>query len=383
VPAKYRVAVIGHTGRGNYGHGIDTVWLQLPECEIVGVADADEPGLAAAVTRLSAPQGYADYRRMLDEAKPDIVAIGPRWLDQHRDMVLAAAERGMHVYMEKPMCRTLEEADEIAAACEKHDIKLAVAHQTRYSPKLHVISDMIYDGRIGKVLELRGRGKEDGRGGGEDLWVLGSHVMNLMHHFGGEPNWCMANVTQGGQPVGKGHVADGPEGIGPLAGDSLSAMYGMNDGVTAYFASTRNMGAGKRFGLQILGSEGIIEVLTGYLPAVNYLADPSWSPGVGSRQFWRSRSARTVTRRRPKRRKRACLPRSAGRYRGRSLAGVQRLRRTRDRRNDRSDLRITSARQGRRNAAEEPQESADDAVMQQLGISSILLKLTTPCVVRS
>lgn len=279
MPAKYRVAVIGHTGRGNYGHGIDTVWLQLPECEIVGVADADEPGLAAAVTRLSAPQGYADYRRMLDEAKPDIVAIGPRWLDQHRDMVLAAAERGMHVYMEKPMCRTLEEADEIAAACEKHDIKLAVAHQTRYSPKLHVISDMIYDGRIGKVLELRGRGKEDGRGGGEDLWVLGSHVMNLMHHFGGEPNWCMANVTQGGQPVGKGHVADGPEGIGPLAGDSLSAMYGMNDGVTAYFASTRNMGAGKRFGLQILGSEGIIEVLTGYLPAVNYLADPSWSPG--------------------------------------------------------------------------------------------------------
>ena len=279
MPDKYRVAVIGHTGRGNYGHGVDTVWLQLPQCEIVGVADADEQGLAAAVTRLTAPQGYADYRQMLDEAKPNIVAIGPRWLDQHRDMVLAAAERGMHVFMEKPMCRTLEEADEMAAACEKHDIKLAVAHQTRYSPKLHVVVDMILDGRIGKVLELRGRGKEDARGGGEDLWVLGSHVMNLMHHIGGEPYWCMANVTQGGKPVTKEHVSEGPEGIGPLAGDSVSATYGMADGVTAYFASTRKMGVASRFGVQIYGSEGIIEILSGYLPAVSYLPDPTWSPG--------------------------------------------------------------------------------------------------------
>ncbi|HUG70362.1 MAG TPA: Gfo/Idh/MocA family oxidoreductase [Pirellulaceae bacterium] len=279
MPDNYRVAVVGHTGRGNYGHGVDTVWLQLPQCKIVGVADANEQGLAAAVKRLAAPKGFADYRQMLDEAQPNIVAIGPRWLDQHRDMVLAAAERGMHIYMEKPMCRTLEEADEMAAACEKHGIKLAVAHQTRYSPKLHVVRDMIFDGRIGKVLELRGRGKEDRRGGGEDLWVLGSHVMNLMHHFGGEPNWCLANVMQDGERVTKLHVAEGAEGIGPLAGDSLTAMYGMDDGVTAYFASTRNMGVGSRFGLQIFGSEGIIEILSGYLPAANYLPDPNWSPG--------------------------------------------------------------------------------------------------------
>ncbi|MCA9202345.1 MAG: Gfo/Idh/MocA family oxidoreductase, partial [Planctomycetales bacterium] len=103
--AKYRVGVIGHTGRGNYGHGIDTVWLELPQCEIVGVADADEAGRAAAAKRLKTDRVYADWRKLLDEAKPDIVAICPRWLDQHRDMVLAAAERGMHIYMEKPMCR--------------------------------------------------------------------------------------------------------------------------------------------------------------------------------------------------------------------------------------------------------------------------------------
>ena len=274
----YRVAVIGHTGKGNYGHGIDTVWLKVPQCEIVAVADADEKGLAAAAARLKAPKTFADYRAMLDEVKPDIVAIGPRWLDQHRDMCLAAANRGAHIYMEKPFCRTPAEADEIIKACEKADVKLALAHQTRYSPKLQVIRDLIEDGKLGTILELRGRGKEDKRGGGEDLWVLGSHVMNLIHYFGGDPKWCFARVEEGGQPVGKEHVKAGNEGIGPLAGDTVTAMYGLDGGATAYFGSKRDA-MGNRFGLQIFGSKGVVEILTGSLPSASFLADPMWSPG--------------------------------------------------------------------------------------------------------
>lgn len=284
MPAAFRVGVIGHTGRGNYGHGLDQVWLELPECEVVAVADADEAGRAAALKRLHVGQGFADYRTMLDKAKPDIVAIAPRWLDQHRDMVLAAAERGVHIYMEKPFCRSLQEADEMVAACEKHHVKLAIAHQTRYSPKLQVVRDLLLEGAIGQVLELRGRGKEDARGGGEDLWVLGSHVMNLIHHLGGDPAWCFASVLQDGQPVTAGHVQPGKEGIGPLAGDTVNAMYGLDEGVTAYFGSRRNA-AGGRFGLQIFGSQGILEILTGYLPPVHILQDPDWSPGR-SRKNW-------------------------------------------------------------------------------------------------
>ena len=49
---KLRVGVIGHTGRGNYGPGLDTVWLQVPETEIVAVADAHAGGLANAKKKL-------------------------------------------------------------------------------------------------------------------------------------------------------------------------------------------------------------------------------------------------------------------------------------------------------------------------------------------
>ena len=282
--ATYRVGVFGHTGRGNYGHGVDTVWLGIPQAEIVGVADAHPDGLKAAAERLKAPVAQADWRKLLDEQKPDIVSICPRWIDQHLEMVLAAAERGVHVYMEKPFCRTLEEADRIIAACNQHKVKLALAHQTRYSPKLRVIRDLILDGKLGDILELRGRGKEDTRGGGEDLWVLGSHIMNLIHHLGGEPLSCYAVVKQDGHPITAKDVKEGNEGIGPLAGDDVSAMYQLDGGPTAYFGSRRNT-AGGRFGLRILGTKGAVDVVTGYLPATFFLPDPSWSPGRSGKDW--------------------------------------------------------------------------------------------------
>src|SRR5262249_35151005 len=64
-PTKYRVAVIGRTGKGNYGHGLDTVWLKSDRAELVAVADEDEAGRAAAAKRLKVPAAYADYREML------------------------------------------------------------------------------------------------------------------------------------------------------------------------------------------------------------------------------------------------------------------------------------------------------------------------------
>lgn len=279
--ATYRVGVVGHTGKGNYGHGLDVVWREVPGCQVVAVADADEKGLAAAVKRLNAPKGYRDYREMLEKEKPDLVSLCPRWLDGHRDLAVAAAERGVRgIYLEKPLCRTLAEADEMAAACEKQKVKLAVSHQTRYSPRLSVVRELLRSGALGQVLEFRGRGKEDARGGGEDLWVLGSHVLDLIHTLGGEAKWCFATVLEGGRPIRKGDVKPGAEGIGPLAGDEVHALYKLASGATATFDSVRKAGGEpSRFGLQIFGSKGILELGTGYLPAVSYLPDPSWSPG--------------------------------------------------------------------------------------------------------
>lgn len=274
-----RAAVIGRTGRGDYGHGLDEVWNDLPGVELVAVADDNKMGLAATAKKLKVNKAYADYRQMLDEVKPDLVSIATRWLDAHREIVVAVADRGIHIYLEKPLARNLAEADEMVATCERTHAKLAIAHTTRYSPRLPVVLEMLSSGKIGKVLELRGRGKEDARGGGEDLWVLGTHIMDLIRVLGGDPRWCFGRVSTAGHPITRSDVADGNEGIGPLAGDTVQAMYGMDRDATAYFASHRGTsGKRPRFAVQIFGSEGILEMTTGYLPSVKYLADPSWSP---------------------------------------------------------------------------------------------------------
>lgn len=277
---KLRVAVIGHTGRGNYGHGLDTVWMHVPETEIVAVADPNAAGLAAGKKRLKTEQGFADYRAMLTAVAPDIVAVCPRHPDQHRDMIVASIEAGAKgVYVEKPFCRTPSEADQIIAAAEKRQAKVAIAHRNRYHPTLHAIDKLIADGGLGKVLEIRGRGKGDRRGGGEDLWVLGSHTLNLINYFGGKPLTCSAVMKQDGRRVTKADVKDGNEALGPLAGNEVHARYEMERGMVAYFDSianddTRNHG----FGLQIIGSQGIVSLKCDKHPLAHFVPGNPFEP---------------------------------------------------------------------------------------------------------
>src|SRR3954451_5276350 len=223
----YRVAVIGRTGKGNYGHGLDVVWKAFADrVEIVAVADENEKGRAAAAKRLGAKNAYADYRQMLEKEKPQLVSVADRWPDCHRDMVIACAEAGASIFLEKPVSQTLQQADEMVAACEKHHIKCAIAHQTAYSPRVKVVKDLIAEGRIGDVMELRGHGKEDKRGGGEDLMVLGTHTFDLMRHLAGDAKWCFARIQQQGRKPVAGDGKQAGEQIGPIPGDHITATYG-------------------------------------------------------------------------------------------------------------------------------------------------------------
>lgn len=284
---KWRIGVIGHTGRGDYGHGLDTLWLSLPETEIAAVADADPQGLARAVERLKGPRGFASYREMLATAKPDIVAVCPRHIDQHADMVIAAARSGAKgIYIEKPFCRTPSEADAIGAACAETGTKLAVAHRNRWLPVLPMVKNAIREGAIGKLLEIRARGKEDHRGGALDLWVLGSHVMNLIHYFGGAPLACSGSFLDGLSPVPSTAVAAGAEGVGPVGGDRVHARFDLSEGVPAYFDSIR--GAGVReanFGLQLIGTKGLIDCRVDMHPFAHFVPGNPFQPQPATRPW--------------------------------------------------------------------------------------------------
>ena len=278
-----RVAVIGRTGRGDWGHAIDELWRDVEAAELVAVADEDEAGLGQAVARLKLDAtkpgtAHRDWRAMLAAVKPDVVAICMRHIDCHAEMAIAAAEAGAKgIFLEKPFVRSPAEADAVIAACTKANTKLALAFVNRHAPSYAAAKDLVEDGRVGKVLEIRARGKEDKRGGGEDLAVLGCHVLDMMADLGGAPQWCMATVTQGGRPITKADAVAGPEGLGPIAGDALAAMFGLADGPIGHFASVRDAGLKQpSFGLTIVGTAGAIHIRPDFVPHAYFRAAPLW-----------------------------------------------------------------------------------------------------------
>ncbi len=281
------VGVIGHTGQGNYGHGEDTVWLQIPATRIVAVADADPKGLALEAKKLGGVKAYADYKVMLDEVKPDIAAICPRHIHEHHEMILAAVAAGVKgIYIEKPFVRTLAEADEVVKLCAEKGVRLAIAHRNRYHPVIPLIKKLVDAGEIGELKEVRVRGKQDQRGGGLDLWVLGGHGFNLATIFTGPATSCQASILVEGRPATKADIRPGDEGVGPIVGDEAHARYETKSGIPLYFDSKKGTWTkGTPFGARLIGTKGVISLQIDEEPVAILERDgkktPITSAGIG------------------------------------------------------------------------------------------------------
>ena len=276
---RYRAAVIGHTGHGNYGHGLDTVWKSFDFIDVVAVADPDDEGRAKGLERTGAKRAYRDYREMLRKEKPDLVSIGPRWVDQRVDMVTAAAEAGAHIYLEKPFAQDLMDADRLVDVVERNGVKVQVAHQMVRNAAALTVQEVLRAGEIGTIQEFRARGKEDRRAGGEDLMVLGSHTCTIMRMFLGDPKWVFAHVTHDGREIASRHVKTATEPVGPIAGNQIAAMFAFDNGVHGYFGSKVNDKTDrKRFGMYFYGTKGVIYLPNGHDAQPLILRTPAWMP---------------------------------------------------------------------------------------------------------
>lgn len=268
----FKICIIGETGRGDFGHEMDMAWLAIPNTEIIAVSDRDPVGLKKALNRLRIDKGYLDYKEMLAKEKPDIVCVAPRWVDKHFEMVKDAIQAGVKgIYMEKPFCRNLKEADEIVALCKQSKVKLALAHRNRYHPALPTVKRLIQEGHIGELIEIRGRGKEDSRGGPQDLWVLGSHVLNLISVFSGEFVACTAQIYSNNEPATRADLREGAEGVGKIVGNALHARFETTSGISVFFDSIKDKKSeAADFGFRIYGTKGLFEFRVDQEPLVFY-----------------------------------------------------------------------------------------------------------------
>lgn len=259
-------AVFGHTGRGDYGHGHDVCLNLHPNIRIESIADPDPAGREAAVTRTEARRGYADWKELLTTEKPDIVSIACRDVRDHAEQIVGCAEAGVAgILCEKPLAATLSEADRALEACQASGTRLVVAHRRASGYELHA-RDMIRNGEIGDLVELRGRGKGDHRAGGQDLAVLGPHILDSMRWIAGsDPQWAVGHVTQNGRPVTRADCRQGDEGIGAIAGDALTGLFMFERGLPATFTSYAVAQSSAAvhsawFGYEVYGTKGALSI---------------------------------------------------------------------------------------------------------------------------
>ena len=104
-----RAAVIGSSSSGGWGHNIDELFIGVPGLHTVAVADDMDTGVTQALSRHRLAQttrGFLDWRKMLADIKPDIVAICSRNIQNHAEMAIASAEAGVRgIFMEKPFVK--------------------------------------------------------------------------------------------------------------------------------------------------------------------------------------------------------------------------------------------------------------------------------------
>lgn len=289
----YRAGVIGRTGKGDYGHGLDVTFDKVPNAKLVAISDDNPEGLVAASKKTGVNQLYADYREMLAKEQLDLVCVAPRYVDCHAEMVIACAEAGVKgVFCEKPLARTLAEADAILAACAKSETRLAVAHR-RANPYEWYGKKLVDEGRIGKVQRMVGRGKGDHRAGGQDLFVLGTHILDSMRYFAGaEVAWATGHVTQDGREVTATDAHEGDEGVGLLAGNALHGYYVFENGITAQFESTPVPSSGsdqnaRWFGFEVYGTAGILSLRNSPNGELYLYRHGMWIPGEDDPQWER------------------------------------------------------------------------------------------------
>lgn len=149
----------------------------------------------------------------------------------------------------------------VLALAAARGVKLAVAHVGRAFSALAHLRELIDSGAIGRLRLLRAYGKCDRRGGGQDLFVLGTHLLDLMRYFAGDVAWAQAHVTQDGRDAQAADVRPGSEGIGPIAGNGVVAYYAFHTGVAGEFESlVAEDGGGSAYSLALHGTAGTLGI---------------------------------------------------------------------------------------------------------------------------
>ncbi len=196
--SKIKVGLIG--GGGIVDAHIRGYRAYADAIEVTAVADVVEETARQRAAELGAA-AYTDFRQMIIEADLDAVDIClPHHL--HAEAIVAAAQAGKHILCEKPLCLTIQQADQVQRAVSAAGVTLMCAHNQLFLPAVSNARQLLDQGILGTVYEVRttdsfyndfnpqnmGWRANAATSGGGELMDTGYHPTYLMLHLaGGSP----------------------------------------------------------------------------------------------------------------------------------------------------------------------------------------------------
>lgn len=191
---KVNIGVIGAGSISEFHLGS---YSRNPEVTIYAICDLNEERAKKKAAAYGAEHVFTDYRELLADPAIDAVSICT-WNNSHAEISIAAVAAGKHVLVEKPLCKTVEEALRVEEAVKKSGKVLQVGFVRRYGSNTDILNQFIKAGELGEIYYakatcLRRLGNPGGwfadkeRSGGGPLIDLGVHIIDICWYLMGKP----------------------------------------------------------------------------------------------------------------------------------------------------------------------------------------------------
>ena len=175
---------IGVVGLGLIGALHARILYEMPHAQLVAVADIDAD-TAGRIANECSCAAYTDFKEMCDKEQLDAVSICTP--DQfHLENAVYAAQKGLHILLEKPIALTEKDSREIVAAAQQNNVRLMIAHSLHFDPRYASIRDAIETDRFGDIIHMyfrRTNPRANGRrlGGKVSIFhFIGVHDFEMM-----------------------------------------------------------------------------------------------------------------------------------------------------------------------------------------------------------
>lgn len=255
---------LGVIGLGKFGTNILNTYKQLERkgiCKLVAICDINEKILEEQIKKFNT-KGYIDYKEMIEKEELDGVAIATP--DPfHKEPTLYAANKKIHVFVEKPLDVTVEGCIEMIEACRKNNVLLQVDFHKRFDPFHQTIKKDIEEGKVGRV-EYGSVHMEDKIVVPRDwfpnwapksspVWFLGVHFFDLMRWF----------LKSNGKSVFAKGIKNKLKSLGIDTFDAVSAIVEFENGTVISFELSwilpENFESIVNQGFKLVGEKGVIE----------------------------------------------------------------------------------------------------------------------------